>query len=194
MKPSFYDLCKTLPVPCGSSGDWRVEDFSVSKDESKWTSIRAMLHPMEYVSEGNYKRLMRGDTVVMSNTHMEMRTNVAAFIHATGNVLINGLGRGLVLHAILQKPEVVSVTVVENSPDVIALVAPSFASERVKIIQADAFEYQPEKGVRFGAVWHDIWDDICSDNLPQMAKLHRKYGRRCDWQGSWGKSECQRGR
>ena len=32
---------------------------------------------------------------------------------------------------------------------------------------------------------HDIWDDICLDNLETMATLHRKYGRRCDWQGSW---------
>jgi hypothetical protein len=34
------------------------------------------------------------------------------------------------------------------------------------------------KGKRYDMVWHDIWDDICSDNLEGMAKLHRKYGDR----------------
>jgi hypothetical protein len=36
-------------------------------------------------------------------------------------------------------------------------------------------------------VWHDIWLDLCTDNLEGMGKLHRKYGRRTDWQGSWEK-------
>jgi hypothetical protein len=48
-------------------------------------------------------------------------------------------------------------------------------------------EYRPDAGARFGAIWHDIWDSICEDNLDQMKTLHRRYGRRCDWQGSWGR-------
>jgi hypothetical protein len=35
--------------------------------------------------------------------------------------------------------------------------------------------------------WHDVWANICEDNLPLMARLHRRYGRRVNWQGSWSK-------
>ena len=82
------------------------------------------------------------------------------------------------------------VTVIEKSEDVIALVAPTLTKRygvRLEIIHADAFEYKPPKGVRDSVVWHDIWTHLCTDNLKGMGTLHRKYGRSCDWQGSWGK-------
>jgi len=90
----------------------------------------------------------------------------------------------------LRKPGVLRVTVIEASADVIKLVAPHYAKlwgERFVCVHADAFAYQPPRGARYGAVWHDIWDDINHDNLPQMRDLHRKYARRTTWQGSWAR-------
>lgn len=43
-------------------------------------------------------------------------------------------------------------------------------------------------------VWHDVWDYIDANNLTQMHALHRKYGRRADWQGSWCRDQCERQR
>jgi len=86
-----------------------------------------------------------------------------------------------------------SVTVVEKSKDVISLVAKHYLGDhRVTIVNADAYLYKPPKGVKYDAVWHDIWDNICGDNLPEMTRLHRKYGKRADWQGSWCRSLCRR--
>ena len=63
---------------------------------------------------------------------------------------------------------------------------------KLNIICADALEWKPPKGTRYNAVWHDIWDNICGDNLDDMKKLHRKYGRRTNWQGSWCRDQCER--
>jgi hypothetical protein len=30
--------------------------------------------------------------------------------------------------------------------------------------------------------------------LVEMRSLHRRYGSRCDWQGSWCRRECERAR
>ncbi|MGC6738966.1 hypothetical protein ACP0FZ_31065, partial [Escherichia coli] len=85
---------------------------------------------------------------------------------------INGLGLGMVLHAILQKDDVTHVTVIEKEQDVINLVAASFATDlRVEIINADAMEYCPPAGVTYNACWHDIWTDFATANLAQMDKL-----------------------
>jgi len=87
------------------------------------------------------------------------------------------------------------VTVIEKSADVIALVGPALTGRfgaRLEIIEADAFEFKPPKGQRFSVVWHDMWDNLCTDNLEGMGTLHRKYGHRCDWQGSWGREILQR--
>jgi len=176
-------------IPNGESGSWKVEDFEVPK--SSIENIRLSFQPGgRMVNPGKYKRLTRNNKTIMSNTPAEMRDQ-SHFIHkAKGRVLINGLGLGCVLAEVLKK-DIESVTVIEASEDVIKLVAPFFKDDpRVEIIHTDAYEWKPPKGVRYNAVWHDIWDNLCADNLPEMAKLHRKYGKRTDWQGSWGKGLC----
>jgi hypothetical protein len=170
-------------VPLGKSGAWEVSDVVVDRFQSMMSGMR--LGPY-YCPEGTYKRLTRGGSCVMSNTPMELLTNRAFVRAANGHVHINGLGLGVVLLAVLMKPEVQSVTVVEKSSDVISLVAPSF--ERFKnlaIVHDDALTYKPSR--KFDAVWHDIWDNICADNLEDMKLLHRRWGRKAEWQGSWSR-------
>jgi spermidine synthase len=185
-----------IDVPEGRRGQWKVEEFEISEESARFENMRASFSPgARHVRAGKFKRLMRGNTLVMSNTPAEISDH-RQFIRIAKNcenVLINGLGLGVALKEILTSEKVKSVTVVERSIDVIALIAPTYQEDkRVTIVNADAFDYMPPKGIRFGAVWHDIWDNICSDNLPEMTKLSRKYGRRCDWQGSWCKELCLR--
>ena len=178
-------------IPNGQSGMWKVEDFEVP--ENSLENMRLAFQPGgRTVKPGNYKKLTRNGKLIMSNTQAEMQDQSYFVYKAHGNVLINGLGLGCALAKILEKEDVKFVTVIENSKDVIKLIAPFFKEDsRVNIIHSDAFEWKPPKGVRYNAVWHDIWDDICGDNLPEMTKLHRKYGRRTDWQESWCKELCK---
>jgi hypothetical protein len=168
----------------------------VTEEELVIFNLRAAFHPGgRNLDPGTYTRLTRNGAVIMTDTPAEIRDHIWFVNRAWGHVLINGLGLGVCLQMVLEKPEVERVTVIEKSEDVIVLVAPSFSKDnRVQIILADAFEYQPPKGVRYGAVWHDIWDTICGDNLPSMHRLHRKYGRRTEWQNSWCRELCERSR
>lgn len=177
-------------VPCGQKGPWKITERVITEDEARFDNIRAMINGSGFMSvdPGTYKVLYRNGTVVMSNTQMEQRTNAEFVSRAIGHVLINGLGLGMVLTAILKKPEVTHVRVIEISKDLISLVGRHFKNDpRVEIIHANALEYKPAKGERFNAVWHDIWDTISEDNLPDMKLLHRRYGRISDWQGSWAR-------
>lgn len=183
-----------VSLPHRSSGAWRVEGFSVSAEEAKFERMRAMIGGGgRGVPEGEYTALYHGRVLVMSDTPDEIRDHMWAIAEARrrgGHVLVNGLGLGMVAAAMLSFENVERVTVIEQSLDVIALVAPTLIErfgERIDVIQADAFEWRPPKGQRYSVVWHDVWNDLCADNLPEMTKLHRRYGRRCDWQGSWGK-------
>lgn len=176
-------------VPCGENGPWKIRERTLTKDDVALDNIRAVISGSGWmrVNPGTYKVLSRNGTIVMSNTPMECRTNFEFVRAATGRVLINGLGLGMVLTAILKKPEVTFVRVVEVSSDLISLIAPHFTDPRVEIVHANALEYRPAKGERFNTVWHDIWDTISEDNLPDMKLLHRRYGRLADWQGSWAR-------
>ena len=187
-----------VPVPDGKSGDWEVSTFSVTEKDVELHNLRCMFSPgmgRRTMCPGTYKKLTRNGHLIMSNTAAEIDDH-RYFIHkAKGDVLINGLGLGVCVFGILEanktkKEKVTSITVIEISSDVINLVG-SYIDSSVTIIQADALEFKPPKGKRYGAVWNDIWDDICSDNLEEMHKLHRRYGRRTEWQGSWCRELCE---
>lgn len=184
-----------VDVPEGKSGDWRVERFVMSEEDAKFTRLRAAFKgPREEVPAGQYTRLMRGRTTVMSDTPAEIRDHLSFIYLAVGRVLINGLGLGMCAQAVARKENVEHVTVIERSEDVIKLVGPHYESrfgQKIEIIHADALQWTPPKGVRYGAVWNDIWDSQTSENLPDMHRLHRRYGRRADWVGSWCRWMCE---
>lgn len=183
-----------VSVPEGAKGDWYVERFSVTDEDVRLHNMRCMFSPgmgRRVMKPGTYTRLLRHRRIIMSDTPAEVQDHRYAIYKATGSVLINGLGLGVVLKGVLDKEDVTDVTVIEKSPDVIALVGPHYQDSRLTIIEADAMEWRPPKGKRYNMVWHDIWDDICGDNLPEMHKLHRRYGRRADWQGSWCREICE---
>ena len=145
---------------------------------------------------GTYTKLMRNKTIIMSDTPAEIIDHSYFVYKAKGNVLINGLGLGWVIEALFRKEEVENITVIEKSQDVINLVGKHYIdkcpeNKILTIIHADALIWKAPKGIKFDAVWHDIWDYICSDNLEDMKKLHRKYGKRTKWQGSWCRELCE---
>ena len=172
-------------VPEGQSGNWKVERFTISKEAAL---ISVFSYGARMPSPGEYTLLVNGGEVVMSDTGAEMRDHYQAVREAKGHILINGLGLGMVLLNCMEKPEVERATVIELSQDVINIAGPHYQKmygDKFEIIKANAMDYKPPKGIRYGMVWHDIWTYICGDNWEDMKALHRKYGRRCDWQGSW---------
>ncbi len=175
-------------LPESASGAWRIEYFTITEEEASRYNLLGSMKASERgrkVAPGQYTRLMRDSTIVMTDTPAEMSDHLRFIKNATGSVLINGLGLGMVLQAVLNKPEVTEVTVIEQSTDVIHLASSHYNDPRLTIIQGDALTYKAPTNKHFDCVWHDIWDFICADNLPEMKKLHRKYGGRSNWQGSW---------
>jgi len=167
-------------IPDGESGNVRLESFEISEMAAAIGRIRG-----EMLKPGNYKRLYVNGVLMMSDTPKERHDHFEFIRNAKGHVLINGLGMGCCLASVIDKVD--SATVIEKSQDVINLIGKHFP--KAEIICADAFEWKPKK--RYNAVWHDIWSDICADNLPEMHRLHRKYGRFADWQGSWSRDELE---
>ncbi len=183
-----------INVPDGISGEWEIQSFKVSEEEAKICRMRAIFQGGHgSVPVGDYKYLKKNGETIMSNTPDEINDFRYFVGKVTGSVLINGLGMGVILKAILEKPEVTEVIIIEKSLHVIRLVAPTYINDkRVNIINEDAFEYQPPKGKKYNYVWHDIWDYICSDNIEEIKTLHRKYRKKCDYQESWCRDRCKK--
>lgn len=174
-----------VTVPEGKSGDWKVARFAVAENDSRGISYALHGRP---VPSGTYTRLMREGAFdpVMSDTPAEISDQLDFINRATGNCLLNGLGLGVVLKAILAKPKVIHVDIVEIEQDVINLVWPTYQDgSRVTLHHADAFTIQWPKDKRWDCAWHDIWPSLCTDNLPEIAKLKHKYAHKVKYQMAW---------
>lgn len=180
-----------VSVPEGAAGEWYVRRFVVDEDAAMRTSFRAAAQGGRgSVPAGTYTGLYHGTELWMSDTPDEISDHLDFIFQAHGNVLVHGLGLGMGVAAVLAKPEVRSVLVVEIAKEVINLVAPHLQAKygsKLSVLHGDALIWPIPKGAKWDVAWHDIWENISEDNLEAMTKLHRRFGRRVKWQGSWQK-------
>lgn len=178
-------------IPEGRSGSWRIETFEVEPvpaeadpDIPDW-----MLSP-----PGRYTRLKDNHVVFMTDLYYEWFTQKIAMQQALrrgGHVLISGLGLGMVVESILRAPDspVEKITVLELSADVMTLCGSYLErqfSDRLEILQADVYAWQPPAGQHYSVVWHDIWPNPQAPEVEgERIRLEERYGHRCNWHGSW---------
>jgi spermidine synthase len=183
-----------VDVPEGEKGDWRITKYTVG-EKDRIHQLSSMFNSGRYVPDGTYTRLIRNNKCIMSDTPDEVRDHHEIIHYAKGNVLIVGLGLGMVLNAIAKREDVTHVTIIEKSQDVIDLVSDHYLKKylnKITIINADIFDWIPNKDCYYDFAWYDIWDDLCTDNLEEMKKIHRKLAKKTGWQGSWGREFLKR--
>lgn len=167
---SIYKDMAALLVDA-QQGSHKIEHFIIDKN-----NLRAVL---EGIPSGEYVSLTYNGRCIMSNTPMECRTNAHFVTWAHGDVLIGGLGMGMIVVSIQDKPDVKSITIVEKCQDVISLMEnqPNIKfSDKVKIICGDVFAWKPPKGQKFDCIYMDIWPYINEDVYrEEMVPLKRKY-------------------
>lgn len=175
-------------VPEGVIGLAKIEHRVVPEFGARMAAIRG-----ERLSAGTFCYLSVGGKLYMSDTDNERATNYDVLHESHGNVLIAGLGIGMILHPILAKSGVTSVTVVEKYQDVIALVNPTVAHPKLTVECADIYEWKPAKTRKFNVIYFDIWPSQSTDDLAAMAKLHQRgkfWLDRSDphaWMNSWNR-------
>lgn len=180
-------------VPEGRSGNWTLTKLRLP--ERAAASVIDLRPDAFRFRPGEYTELRHGGVTFMTDLYDEWWTQRRAIERARqvgGNVLITGLGLGMVVEAILAQPPLAPVgvvTVIEQSADVIHLVAPHLQhqfGDRVAIIQGDAYHWRPATNVHFDTVWHDIWPDPDADSVDgDVARLLEHHRPWSNWQGFW---------
>lgn len=189
-RPTITDRLACRIPPMDADG-LTVERFTVERNSLE--NMRLLFQPGGRAClPGEYTRLTVDGVLWMSDTTAERRDHWTPVHKADqypgGRGLVNGLGLGCVLGAMLDS--LAHVDVVESDERVARLIGGWYQDQygdRVTVHHADAYTIQWPTGTRWDVAWHDIWPTLCEDNLALMGKLHRRYGRRVAWQGSWGK-------
>jgi hypothetical protein len=87
---------------------------------------------------------------------------------AKGKVLTSGLGLGLVAHELVKNPQVETVTVVEQSPDVIQLVG-EYLPAGVKVVKGDFYTFIDSEPTAWNTIIIDLW---VAGNVKEKMRLY----------------------
>lgn len=198
VEEAFPKMAEILK-PCESE-HFSISYITATEDDVKACQLRDAIHGRgEYFGfkTGTYIRLLRKPSFfnqpIMSDTFMEKETQMEVLENAHGDVLIAGLGIGMVLLAVQSLPSVSSVIVVEKEQEIIDLVKPQLPlKKKVSVVCGDIFSF--ETSAKFDTIYFDIWDNICGDNWDAMKRLHRRFRsklKKGGWMSSWRKADVQ---
>lgn len=188
----LYPLVASI-VPEGRHGTAEVRHFTPSKEDI----ARLFREEGEHIEHRVHAELRINRQLVMSDSSMEHRSNEEVIRRSHGHVLIGGLGLGMILPPLLAKREVATVTVIEKNTDVIALVGPHYANDRLLVISGDIHEWWPPEGVFMNTIYFDIWPTRGDNQRAGFNELRSRYLRCLDpddpaaWIGSWWEAELE---
>lgn len=198
-------------IETGRFGKWLVEKQTVTKADEiaqmgnryrtgRWTppgTYAGLQRISTYTHRNGEER--ESQTLVMSDAPDELRDLWEPMSRASHDdvrsVLIHGLGLGCFVKGLVSLPHIQSIQIVEIDAELIEgmpKLAPWLRDPRVSIIEGDAYTKEWPVGSHWDIVWHDIWDDLSTDNLSEgYARLNRRFGSRSIWQGAWGQGFLQ---
>lgn len=178
-------------IPSGSSGKYSI----IKKTGAIPFVMEEILgQPFsDYPSElsDDYTFLYHDDIkFVMSDNHHEYDSHQSLWNNMTGNILIAGLGVGMVNHKLILEPNVTSVTIVEKHQDVINLVWDHCPKDsRFTLVHSDIHTWTPDKNYDLG--WFDTWGaDLQNESLEEYKqKINEKYSSVCNSIAFWEPSD-----
>ena len=173
-----------IKIPNVKAGDWELKTESykpyravIAGDMEIFPDFREVPPLGFFEEEFFFPAVLEGGNEWMTLTPVDLDTCEEAIAEARGRVVTFGLGLGYYAYMVSEKSEVESITVVEKSSDVIRLfkeyILPQFTyPEKVKIVEADAFEYAEKimPGEGFDIAFVDTWRDA-SDGAPMYEKM-----------------------
>jgi len=186
----YTDLDLIYPKQVIETETYKIDRIVLSEDDVYYSKMKHRMDGQGWLSYGlkanfPYVRLKKkGEGVMMSDTPMERNTNQDFIRNANGDVLIFGLGLGLVIIPLLKKQDVRSILVVELHQDLIDVVLPilkeSDTEGKLSVIQGDCFEIHNTipKEKKFDCVYGDIWISISQDNYEEMKTLTKNWKNR----------------
>ncbi|WBC28481.1 methyltransferase [Thiohalocapsa phage LS06-2018-MD03] len=171
--PEFKKMVNVHPESESRRGGYKIQHLSASEP-----SYFEKVYNHEIFGQREQKicvlRDLNKGEIVMSDSWMEQDTNIKIVRAAHGHVLVAGLGIGMILLALQDKPNVKSITVVEISQELHDFIRPNLIlNDKVDIVISDIHDYKAPRVFDF--VYCDIWNGISGYNLDEMLDLTSKF-------------------
>jgi spermidine synthase len=117
------------------------------------------------------------EKAMMTNHESETITNQKFIDVAKGDVLIFGLGLGLIILPLLNDSNISKITVVEIDSGLVDIVYPILRTkdnfEKLEVINSDGFLWSTDK--LYDTIYFDIWATIDKNSFSEMSILKKRY-------------------
>lgn len=152
-------------IPEATSGDFSIKHITTDK-------YCGTEEPLD-----TYTVLFNDNHNIMQDTTREYREHEQFLKDAHGDVLVAGLGLGMINQPLMENPNTTSITIIEKYQDVIDLVwehCPK--NDKIRLVHADIYEWKPDKNFNIG--WFDSW--VGENHQIEYKKLiTERYGKYC---------------
>ncbi|MFT6324463.1 MAG: spermidine synthase [Halieaceae bacterium] len=135
-----------------------------------------------------YRELLINGELHMSDIPIELYQYEPYFENYRGDVLIMGMGMG-VINDLTDYKKVTSMDIVELYPGVVDL---NKSYPNTNVIIADGRSFVPTK--LYDVIWIDIWNLLHKKNLPEMRQMKEKFEKYLKpggWVDCWGRRELE---
>ena len=145
-----------VDIPEGISGDYEIAHYTNETEDNMWQVYLEMKGETDdaftvLTKEGCPMPIMQ-DSEAEYNEHQWLWDNMS------GDVLVGGLGIGMINQALIDNPNVTSVTIVEISQDVVDLVWDDCPKDdSFSLVVADFETWTPPEGTTYDVIWCDAW-------------------------------------
>jgi hypothetical protein len=185
------NVAKTLgwiDLPVSQSGKFRIEHRITKKGEKMCVrNAREMLfgggqrsHTIAPTDIRLHYLVEDGKATWASDHPQEIESQRQCIKDFHGDVLVGGLGVGLIIAMLKKMPEVESITVIEKSPDVITLTWDRVKDERCVVLRDDLFSFLrccQIDGRQFDCAFYDIWvpngEDVLFSHVRPLRELSK---------------------
>ena len=175
----------TVDIPEGVSGDYTVAHYTKDTLDNFWQHYLTMKNE----NYDNYTVLLKEGCPmpIMQDSEAEYNEHQWLWDNAEGDILIGGLGLGLIHQPLIDNPDVTSVTVVELEQDVIDLVWDDCAKDITFTLVTSDFEtWNPPNGSFWDVIWCDTWLIDNSLSLSEYkTAMTTKYASYCNKISFW---------
>jgi spermidine synthase len=139
------------------------------------------------------KQVDTNQRIMYDDMHVIIQSS-NCILNAKGKVLLTGLGIGMCARALMNKPDVDEITIIEKEADIISLVKPIFKeSKKIKIINDDAYIWLPPKGTMYDFAWHDMFGLASFKTLYHMHLITKRFEPYVKEQDCYGKKLTEKG-
>jgi hypothetical protein len=157
-----YDYRMSTILKTGKRGSFEIKRGVVPEGTPLWTYDHKQGTVSQAFCAFDYPLmiLLESGDIWMSDSQPEVEEIMGAVAVAKGDVLIAGLGIGLLPTFLKDKEDVVRIDIVEMHQQVIDLVFDQIASPKMKIINDDIFHYLDTTSNKYDLIYIDIWKPI----------------------------------